>query len=218
MQTAHALTVKIKGEEIAVKLGAPGRSHHTKCYRSFGYVFAAWCRYGACGTRTWLILNLRRVAGNDHFDKLVLDILRSLTKVIMQIQPQCVQGFHCWQRAEPGRGGRRIAVLGDMLEMGEFSEKLHVELAQPLQEAGVDIVALSGKDMNYLADAIRGEMQVYYRTDLDALIEWLMSKVRSGDVIMVKSSLGIGFGKVVKKLQEKFPECEPDDDQLASGD
>ena len=72
--------------------------------------------------------------------------------------------------------------------------------------------------MNYLADAIRGEMQVYYRSDLDALIEWLMSKVRSGDVIMVKSSLGIGFGKVVKKLQEKFPECEPDEDQLTSGD
>ncbi|MEP3197399.1 MAG: UDP-N-acetylmuramoylalanyl-D-glutamyl-2,6-diaminopimelate--D-alanyl-D-alanine ligase [Lentilitoribacter sp.] len=210
-------TVKIKDEEIAVKLGAPG-DHIIQ--NAIG-VLGMCSLIGADMALAALALadfeaekgrgerSLRQI-GAGHFT--LIDESYNANPASMRA------GISLLAATEPGRGGRRIAVLGDMLEMGEFSEKLHVELAQPLQDARVDIVALSGKDMNYLADAIRGEMQVYYRSDLDALIEWLMSKVRSGDVIMVKSSLGIGFGKVVKKLQEKFPECEPDDDQLASGD
>jgi UDP-N-acetylmuramoyl-tripeptide--D-alanyl-D-alanine ligase len=93
-----------------------------------------------------------------------------------------------------------------MLEMGRFSEALHAELAEPLYDAQVDIVALSGQDMSHLADVLRGEIQVYYRSEIKAIIDWLVTKLRPGDVVMVKSSLGVGFGKIVKKLLEQFPE------------
>lgn len=210
-------TLKINDEEIAVKLGAPGDHIIQNAIGVLGMcsLLGADMALAALALADFEAEKGRgersmRQIGVGHFT--LIDESYNANPASMRA------GISLLKATEPGRGGRRIAVLGDMLEMGEFSEKLHVELAEPLQDAGVDIVALSGKDMNYLADAIRGEMQVYYRSDLDALIEWLMSKVRSGDVIMVKSSLGIGFGKVVKKLQEKFPECEPDEDQLTSGD
>lgn len=210
-------TVKIKGEEIAVKLGAPGEHIIQNAIGVLGMcslleadmALAALALADFSAEKGRGARSIRQIGAGEFT---LIDESYNANPASMRA------GIALLAAAEPGRGGRRIAVLGDMLEMGEFSETLHVALAEPLQEAGVDIVALSGKDMNYLAEAIRGEMQVYYRSDLDALIEWLMSKIRSGDVVMVKSSLGIGFGKIVKKLQEKFPECEPDDDQLATGD
>ncbi|MCF3639376.1 UDP-N-acetylmuramoyl-tripeptide--D-alanyl-D-alanine ligase, partial [Rhizobium sp. TRM95111] len=54
----------------------------------------------------------------------------------------------------PTEGGRRVAILGDMLEMGEFSASVHAELARPLQEAGIEDVWIGGPDMAALRDAL----------------------------------------------------------------
>ena len=55
---------------------------------------------------------------------------------------------------QPGPGGRRIAVLGDMLELGPQSPGMHAGLAPTLEEAGVDLVFASGPDMARLIDAL----------------------------------------------------------------
>lgn len=216
-EDCSCFTVRINNEEIAVKLSAPGDHIIQNAIGVLGMCSLLGADM-ALATLAMAEYVPEKGRGERSFRQIGAGRFTLIDESYNANPASMRAGISLLAASEPGRGGRRIAVLGDMLEMGEFSERLHVELAQPLQEASVDIVALSGKDMNYLADAIRGEMQVYYRTDLDALIEWLVSKVRSGDVVMIKSSLGIGFGKVVKKLQEKFPECESDDDLLASGD
>ena len=105
----------------------------------------------------------------------------------------------------PGEGGRRIAVLGDMLEMGRFAEKVHRELAPAVIEAEVDLLCLSGPEMKHLQSEVSGKVETVHRDSAETLGEWLKGHVRAGDVVMVKSSLGIGFGKIVRLLTETFP-------------
>ena len=103
----------------------------------------------------------------------------------------------------PAEGGRRIAVLGDMLEMGEFSAKVHAELAQPLIKAGIEDVWLAGPDMAALRDALPEEVRCEYRPDVEALLPEVVEWVRPGDVLVVKSSKGTGFNRIVSALLDK---------------
>jgi UDP-N-acetylmuramoyl-tripeptide--D-alanyl-D-alanine ligase len=105
----------------------------------------------------------------------------------------------------PQGAGRRIAVMGDMLEMGAFSARVHEELAGPLLAAGIEHVWLAGAEMAALRDALPDSVSVEYRPTTPDLVEYIIHNVRPGDVLMVKSSLGIGFGKIVSALIDNYP-------------
>lgn len=96
--------------------------------------------------------------------------------------------------------GRRIVVLGDMLELGERGPELHAELNQYLENADVDLIFLSGPLMEHLwretDPAVRGE---YGRTSSD-LIEPVLSAMRAGDTLMVKGSLGSRMSVIVDAI------------------
>jgi UDP-N-acetylmuramoyl-tripeptide--D-alanyl-D-alanine ligase len=101
--------------------------------------------------------------------------------------------------------GRRIAVLGDMLELGSHSAKLHAGLAAILSESHTDIVLMAGPHMKNLADTLKGDIKTEYRASADELKPILLDAVRPGDVVMIKSSKGIGFSKLVDALLARFP-------------
>lgn len=105
----------------------------------------------------------------------------------------------------PEGAGRRVAVLGDMLEMGTFSQSVHEDLAGPLLAAGIEHVWLAGAEMAALRDALPESVHVTYRETTEELAKHVLSSVVSGDVLMVKSSLGLGFGKIVAALLDKYP-------------
>lgn len=108
--------------------------------------------------------------------------------------------------------GRRVAVLGDMLEMGEFSAQVHEELAGPLLAAGIENVWLAGEAMAHLRDALPDSVNVFWFETTQELNEFVATAVQPGDILMLKSSLGIGFGKIVAALLDKhspFPDTEP---------
>jgi len=109
---------------------------------------------------------------------------------------------------EPEAGGRRIAALGDMLEMGDHSETVHGALADPVCAAGLDQLHLCGSEMTVLRDMLGGRHDappVTHHDSVDALIETLRKDLRNGDVLLVKSSNGIGFSRIVKHLREAYP-------------
>ncbi|PDS75919.1 UDP-N-acetylmuramoylalanyl-D-glutamyl-2,6-diaminopimelate--D-alanyl-D-alanine ligase [Rhizobium sp. L43] len=107
--------------------------------------------------------------------------------------------------SEPTGRGRRIAVLGDMLEMGEYAQKVHSDLAVPLLAAGIEYVWLAGAEMAALKESLPESVHVEYRENTSELTDYVLDSVVPGDVFMVKSSLGIGFGKIVAALLDKFP-------------
>lgn len=107
--------------------------------------------------------------------------------------------------SKPQGDGRRIAVLGDMLEMGEFSPSVHADLATPLLAAGIEHVWLGGPEMRALRDALPETVSVAHFDETQDLIPYVLEHVRAGDVVMVKSSFGLGFGKIIQGLLDKYP-------------
>jgi len=105
----------------------------------------------------------------------------------------------------PQGQGRRIAVLGDMLEMGEFAAKVHGELASVLLAAGIEHVWLAGPEMAALKNELPDSVSVAYHDTTDALAAFAAASVGEGDVVMVKSSLGLGFGKIIATLLDMYP-------------
>lgn len=96
---------------------------------------------------------------------------------------------------------RRIAVLGDMLEMGETSSRLHADLAQPVDAAGVDVVFACGPHMRALYDALPETRRGAYAENSNGLEAALLETVRAGDVVMVKGSLGSAMGPLIETLR-----------------
>ncbi|WP_137154555.1 UDP-N-acetylmuramoylalanyl-D-glutamyl-2,6-diaminopimelate--D-alanyl-D-alanine ligase [Rhizobium sp. FKL33] len=107
--------------------------------------------------------------------------------------------------AKPDAGGRRIAVLGDMLEMGDYSPQVHADLAQPIGAEPIDAVWLAGPDMAYLRDALGDSRSVLYWPTVDEMKAYVVDNVRPGDVVMIKSSNGSGCGRIVAALMEQYP-------------
>ncbi len=102
---------------------------------------------------------------------------------------------------DPGRGGRRIAVLGDMLELGSESEKLHAELALPLKAANVDLVYTCGKHMRKLHENLPANQRGVHKQSSKELAQIVPDVLTPGDVVMVKGSLGSKMGLVVEALR-----------------
>ncbi len=92
--------------------------------------------------------------------------------------------------AERGHGGRTIAVLGDMLEIGATAPDVHAALAADVARNGVEIVVTAGPNMEYLAKALPKNITAFHGADSAAIRDTVLDLVRAGDVVMVKGSLG----------------------------
>ena len=100
--------------------------------------------------------------------------------------------------------GRRIAVLGDMLELGAEAPALHRELAADIERNRVDVVYAAGPLMKHLFDALPSEKQGAWHLSSADLEAALAETVAAGDVVMVKGSNGSRMGPVVKALKARF--------------
>jgi UDP-N-acetylmuramoyl-tripeptide--D-alanyl-D-alanine ligase len=100
--------------------------------------------------------------------------------------------------------GRRIAVLGDMLELGPAGADLHRDLAGAVTENGIDLVFCCGPLMRALWDALPSARRGGYADTSAALEPDVLSAIRPGDVLMVKGSLGSRMAPIVKAIQHQF--------------
>lgn len=97
--------------------------------------------------------------------------------------------------------GRKIAVLGDMLELGVASADLHRSLLVPLQTAGIDKVYASGPLMKNLFDLLPPAMQGAHAPDAKQLAPKVCAAVQSGDIVLIKGSRGSRMDIVRDTLQ-----------------
>jgi UDP-N-acetylmuramoyl-tripeptide--D-alanyl-D-alanine ligase len=94
--------------------------------------------------------------------------------------------------ARPGQ--RRIAVLGDMLELGSDARALHVELGRRASAAGVEVLIAVGAQAAAIAEGFPGEL--HPAADAGEALARLDGLLAPGDVVLVKGSHGIGLGAV----------------------
>jgi UDP-N-acetylmuramoyl-tripeptide--D-alanyl-D-alanine ligase len=96
--------------------------------------------------------------------------------------------------------GRRVAVLGDMLELGERGPELHAGLAEPLARAGVACLFSCGPLMAALQAALPAAVRGVHASDSASLVDELLHELRPGDAVLVKGSLGSRMGLIVEAL------------------
>ena len=99
---------------------------------------------------------------------------------------------------------RRIAVLGDMLELGPEGFRLHRELAEFIDGVGVDVVFACGEQMGSLFEALPASRRGAYAKTAEELGPKLLEAVGPGDAIMVKGSLGSRMAPLVEALKRRF--------------
>jgi UDP-N-acetylmuramoyl-tripeptide--D-alanyl-D-alanine ligase len=101
------------------------------------------------------------------------------------------------------KGQRKIAILGDMFELGEETEKYHYEIGKYAGEIGVDVVVTVG-DLAYnialgAREYLLEELVLSY-ANREAFLPEVQSLIRSGDVVLVKASRGMQLEEIVKEI------------------
>ncbi|MBZ9994542.1 UDP-N-acetylmuramoylalanyl-D-glutamyl-2,6-diaminopimelate--D-alanyl-D-alanine ligase [Mesorhizobium sp. BH1-1-4] len=198
------IAARISGHDMIARIGAPGRH----MVQNVLAVLGAAHLVGADLDKVALALvdlSAERGRGKRH-------VLRHSKGSITLIDesynanPASMAAAMALLNATPVTGeGRRIAVLGDMLELGDHSAKLHAALADLIVGTGTRTVFLGGPEMRSLADALPGDIETEYRAGVEELKPVLLAALKPGDVVMIKSSKGIGFAKLVDALLGKFP-------------
>jgi UDP-N-acetylmuramoyl-tripeptide--D-alanyl-D-alanine ligase len=99
---------------------------------------------------------------------------------------------------------RRVAVLGDMLELGEASADLHRGLSDAVNAAGIDLVLACGPMMQRLYDRLAPGQRGAWAPDSAQLGPALLEAVRAGDAVMIKGSLASRMAPLVEALRARF--------------
>jgi UDP-N-acetylmuramoyl-tripeptide--D-alanyl-D-alanine ligase len=97
--------------------------------------------------------------------------------------------------------GRRIAVLGDMLELGPGASDLHRDLADAVSANGIDLVYCCGPLMRALWQALPSSRRGRYAENSGELEDHVLAGIEPGDIVMVKGSLGSRMGRIVQALE-----------------
>ncbi len=101
----------------------------------------------------------------------------------------------------PAPGGRRIAVLGDMLELGPRASDYHAALAADVEQARIDLVIAAGGLMEALWSALPQNRRLAHVAGAEGAVAALREALRSGDVVLVKGSNASGMGRVADALK-----------------
>ncbi len=102
--------------------------------------------------------------------------------------------------------GRKIAVLGDMLELGDYSETAHRTVGEYAAECKIDMLYTFGEQSKFMSDsAVKSGMNdVFSFTDKTELTNALLSEIKTGDTLLFKASRGMKLEEVFEKIYEQW--------------
>ena len=196
---------RILGQTVTYKVGAPGRHLVLNSLA----VLAAVSLVGADLALAALALNnLKPASGRGA--RTMLSVPGGKALLIDEsynANPASMRAAIALLGGAPvGKRGRRIAVLGDMLELGPAGAELHRALADTIETAEIDLVFCSGPLMRALWEALPSRARGGYAETAAGLESTVLAAIQAGDAVMVKGSLGSRMGPIVRALERQFPE------------
>jgi UDP-N-acetylmuramoyl-tripeptide--D-alanyl-D-alanine ligase len=198
------ISAEILGEKVTYKLGAPGRH----LVQNSLAVLAAVSLLGADLAAATLALGaLRPPKGRGARLQLAIPGggFATLIDESYNANPAAMgAAIRLLGQAQPEGKGRRIAILGDMRELGPTSLELHAGLAPELVAARIDKVFLAGPHMRALHDALPAALRGGYAETAADLEPMVADSVERGDVIMVKGSNASRMWGLVEYLKTQF--------------
>ncbi|CAN1543139.1 MurF UDP-N-acetylmuramyl pentapeptide synthase [Rhabdaerophilaceae bacterium] len=198
------VSADVFGISVTYRLGAPGRHLAMNSLAVLGAVHVIGCDLALAA------LSFQEFSTVDGRGKRVQLETRSGTFTLIDesynANPSSMRAALAVAGGVPrGLRGRRIAVLGDMLELGTEGAKLHEGLVDAVVQNDMDVVFLCGSLMKTLWDALPADRRGAYAESSASLESAVLAAVQSGDVVMVKGSLGSRMGRIVKAITERFP-------------
>lgn len=192
LDNGEKFTLHYAGNEYAAGVPAAGEHHILNAMAAFcvGISFGmsperivpAFMNYQASGMRQ----RIEKRGGKT----LILDCYNA-SPTSMRSSLSVLKNIRC--------DGKKIAVLGDMLELGEQSEHLHAGLAELSDNA--DEFFLYGTEMKALETALRAKgVPVYHSTDKAEITALLVERVKDGDAILFKGSRGMRMEEIAEKI------------------
>ena len=99
-------------------------------------------------------------------------------------------------------GTRKIAVLGDMFELGEYSEELHRNVGKEVANHDIDVLICAGENSKYIIEEAQKnkKIETFYFHNNEEIVEKLTQELRNGDVVLVKASNGMKFFEICQKV------------------
>ena len=203
MPDSSDVTVDFMGRRLVYRLGSPGRHIVLNSLGLLGVVDALGADIARAAEA---LIHVTPPAGRGarlHLGEAGHEI--TLLDESYNANPAAVRAALAILSSTPvGKGGRRIAVLGDMRELGEQSAALHAGLAPDLAPNKVDLLFACGPYMKALWDDTPAALRGSYAADSSALEPLLLEAVRPGDTVMIKGSLGSRMGPLVTALKARF--------------
>jgi UDP-N-acetylmuramoyl-tripeptide--D-alanyl-D-alanine ligase len=194
---------KILDAAVTYKLGAPGR--HI-VMNSLAVLAAASLAGADLALAALALAGLAALAGRGARSELALpggSVL--LIDESYNANPASMQAaIALLGQTEVAGRSRRIAVLGDMLELGPNGADLHRGLAKPIVAHGIDLVFCCGPLMQALWEALPSERRGGYAETSAALEPLVLGTIGPGDAVMVKGSLGSRMGLIVTALERRY--------------
>ena len=200
---ATVVEARVLGESVLYRLGAPGR--HV-AMNSLAVLAAVKALGGDLAVAALGLAELAAPAGRGERTELAAaDGPFVLVDEAFNANPASMRAALAnLAVTKPAPRGRRIAVLGDMLELGAEGPALHRDLAAPVEASGADLVFAAGPLMKNLVEALPPERRGGYAATAAELEPAVIDSVRAGDVVMVKGSKGILVSGIVKALKERY--------------
>jgi UDP-N-acetylmuramoyl-tripeptide--D-alanyl-D-alanine ligase len=195
---------QILGTELTYKIGAPGRH---LVINSLAVLAAADLAGADLALAALALVEIAPVSGRGA--PIEIDLPGGSALIIddsYNANPASMEAaLAVLGQAPIGPQGRRIAVLGDMLELGPKGRALHRGLVDPVLANAVDLVFCCGPLMHTLWQALPASRRGGYAENSAALEAQVLPAIRAGDAVMVKGSHGSRMAPIVKTLQRAYP-------------
>jgi UDP-N-acetylmuramoyl-tripeptide--D-alanyl-D-alanine ligase len=200
---SSTVQARILGADVTYKLGAPGRH---LIFNSLAVLAAAKFAGADLALAALALAELAPATGRGA--RMTLDLPGGRAILIDEsynANPASMRAaLALLGQAPVNAQGRRIAILGDMLELGSQGAELHRALADAVVGNAVDLVFCCGPLMRSLWEALPTERRGGYAETSAALEADVLGAVRAGDAVMVKGSLGSRMGAIVKALTRQY--------------
>jgi UDP-N-acetylmuramoyl-tripeptide--D-alanyl-D-alanine ligase len=193
------VTALAQGREVRYRLGAPGRHWVLNSLA----VLAATSALGASvDAAAAALAGVSAPAGRGARRRVALAVgtVELIDESYNASPPSIRAMLSLLGVAKPAPGGRRVVVLGDMLELGADSDALHAALAPDVEASGADLVFTAGPAMAALHRALPPRLRAAHAPDSSRLAQRVVEALQAGDVVAVKGSLGSKMKVIVEAI------------------
>jgi UDP-N-acetylmuramoyl-tripeptide--D-alanyl-D-alanine ligase len=200
--TGSEVEADVAGQPLGFRLAAPGRHWAMNTLAVLATVLALGADVGAAAAA---LAGFEPPSGRGR--RLELALPEGGTVLLLDesynANPESMRAALAVLALQPGR---RIAVLGDMAELGDHAPGLHAGLAPAVEAAGPAEVHLCGAQMRHLYEVLPARLRGVLAPDAEALLPELRARLRPGDVVLVKGSNASKMARLVEALQRPAAE------------